>query len=565
MEADLSFKHCEQERMLRKSDMFVHTVVLSANVKTSEKSRFTVAEVLCTFVIKSSYQKTSFCFHYYSPQSLMENTQASVQCDENPPPYYSVVKPNDPPPPYVCTQPLPSALPIIPYYIHRPLPPIHTSQTSFPVIATTNSIEPEELPQTRLVVTRNKKACCYRGSGGSALLLVLIGIAVWLGVKYGASLVFKGSGTDTCPSSTVVCDGHTDCKRGSDESTCVRFGAQNELQVMTSNSGQFLPVCSAGWSQSLADQTCRQLGFRESFHYGSLPSTSPSFLSVSTQSANNIQGRLRVTSSCPGQEATSLQCSDCGHPLSSSKIIGGHVAGLGQWPWQASLHFMGSHTCGGSLVAQDFILTAAHCFPKDSASWQLPSNWRVYLGVESQYNLPSPNTVAQIILHEKYNSQTNDYDIALLKLSQPVTLSSTVQPVCLPMFDKTVIADTQCWTSGFGSMTEGAALGSSRLMEVAVDIIDSSVCNSADVYNGQITENMLCAGDLSGGRDSCQGDSGGPLVCQDDDGRWYLTGVTSWGAGCGRKNRPGVYSNVHSLLTWIHSKMEQEGPDHATL
>ncbi|KAL6463201.1 hypothetical protein MHYP_G00275920 [Metynnis hypsauchen] len=498
---------------------------------------------------------------FCSSESLMDGTQThNVQYEENPPPYYSVVKPNEPPPSYVDIQPLPSAPAIIPFYIHHPLPQIPAPHTPQPVIAPTARVQPADLPQTSLVVTRSKKARCYGGSGGFLLISVVIGLAIWLGVHYSALLASKGSEVDNCPSSAVGCDGHRDCKRGSDESHCVRFGSGNELQVMTSNSGHFLPVCSAGWNQSLADQICQQLGFRGSYQYGSLTSTSSSFLSVSGQSTDNIQGRLKVTSSCPGQRTASLLCSDCGHPHTSSRIVGGNVAALGQWPWQASLHFMGSHTCGGSLLAQDFILTAAHCFPKDSASRQVPSNWRVYLGVVSQYLLPLPYSVEQITVHELYSSHTSDYDIAILKLSHPANLSSTVQPVCLPAFDQTVSADTQCWTSGFGATYEGAGFGSSKLMEVAVDIIDSSVCNGAEVYNGRITQNMLCAGDLNGGSDSCQGDSGGPLVCQETDGRWYLTGVTSWGVGCGRKNSPGVYSNVHSLLTWIHSKMELERP-----
>lgn len=96
-------------------------------------------------------------------------------------------------------------------------------------------------------------------------------------------------------------------------------------------------------------------------------------------------------------------------------------------------------------------------------------------------------------------------------------------------------------------------------MEVVVDIIDTQVCNSPRVYGGLVTKNMLCAGDLNGGKDSCQGDSGGPLVCQTEN-RWFVAGITSWGTGCGEKNKPGVYTKVSSVLPWIYSNMQQERP-----
>ncbi|KAK6317045.1 hypothetical protein J4Q44_G00124450 [Coregonus suidteri] len=485
-----------------------------------------------------------------------------MEQDQNsdcPPPYYSVVVPTQPPPQYgdVVGARGMSDPPSEPYYIPQPMAHVvHVSQ--------------DAPPRRKKGLSCGNRSRCYGGSGGTTLLLALLAIAIWLGVRYGPSLVSGSLSSseayrpsemekDSCPSNTVECDGRQDCKLGSDETNCVRFRSNGALQVKTNGTGNFLPVCYSGWNKSLADQTCAQLGFRVSYNTSSVKDESSTTLTVEVKTSNTIQGKVSVNTSCPNKDTVSLQCINCGRQQ-LSRIIGGSAANLGDWPWQVSLHFQNSHTCGGTLIAPDFVVTAAHCFPRKDSSYLVPNNWRVYMGMVSQKMLPRPNMVEKIIVHERYDDNTNNYDITLLKLTKSVDYSNNIQPVCLPAYDKTFSPGTRCWTSGFGTTAEGAASGSTNLMGVTVDIIDSSVCNSNTAYNGQVSQNMFCAGDMKGGKDSCQGDSGGPLVCKDSDQLWYLAGVTSWGVGCGRRNRPGVYSNVSRLLPWVYSKMQQARP-----
>uniref|UniRef100_A0A3B4YJI6 Transmembrane serine protease 13b n=1 Tax=Seriola lalandi dorsalis TaxID=1841481 RepID=A0A3B4YJI6_SERLL len=410
---------------------------------------------------------------------------------------------------------------------------------------------------------------CYGGSGGALLVLALLALAIWLGVRYGTRLsttvtIYNENNDDriedplpifdTCPNNTVQCDGIVDCKLGSDENNCVRFGEGNSLQVRTSEDGRFLPVCYKGWDERYADQTCTQLGFRNSYVTKAAKSQTQSIgLTLTSRSSSLIQGAVKVSSSCPSQETVSLQCVDCGQQQSTSRIIGGSIAKTGQWPWQLSLHFRGSHICGAVLISPVFAVTAAHCFPSKALA---PSTqWKVYAGVVSQDNLPQPYLVEKILLNENYNSRTNDQDVALLKFTSPVVFNDKVQPVCLPTSGQQIPPGQKCWTSGFGTTEAGSGTVSKDLMEVSVDIIDTRVCNSPRVYGGAVTRNMICAGNLEGGKDSCQGDSGGPLVCQGDS-RWFLVGITSWGAGCGERNKPGVYTKVSSVLPWIYRKMQ---------
>uniref|UniRef100_A0A4W6EE15 Transmembrane serine protease 13b n=1 Tax=Lates calcarifer TaxID=8187 RepID=A0A4W6EE15_LATCA len=486
--------------------------------------------------------------------------------------------PNDPPPPYysvaVHTQP-----PLTPYEevvygvgpgLTPPTQPHYIPQYAPPVVV-------PQVTRPSIPPSRKKKRCCennakcYGGSGGVLLVLALLALAIWLGVRYGtrlatAAILYDDDDDDrnedlplpkhdSCPNNTVQCDGIRDCQLGSDETNCVRFGEDNGLQIKTSQDGRFLPVCYKGWDQSYAEQTCSQLGFRQSSVTKPIQSQETTGLTMTSRSSSPIQGLVTVSPSCPDQKIVSLQCVDCGEQQSTSRIIGGSIAKTGQWPWQLSLHFRGSHVCGGVLISHDFVLTAAHCFPRSNSLAFSADHWTVYAGLVSLDNLPQPYLVKKIVLNENYSSKTNDQDIALLKLTSPVVFNDKVQPACLPTSGQQFLHGTKCWTSGFGTTEAGSGTVSKDLMEVMVDIIGTPVCNNLRVYGGSVSRNMLCAGDLNGGKDSCQGDSGGPLVCQKDN-RWYLAGITSWGAGCGERYKPGVYTKVSSVLPWIYSKMQ---------
>uniref|UniRef100_A0A673B270 trypsin n=1 Tax=Sphaeramia orbicularis TaxID=375764 RepID=A0A673B270_9TELE len=149
---------------------------------------------------------------------------------------------------------------------------------------------------------------------------------------------------------------------------------------------------------------------------------------------------------------------------------------------------------------------------------------------------------AKFIRHPDYNSRTQDSDIMLIKLSQPATLNNYVRPAALPT--KCAADGTMCQVSGWGSLPRYPA----KLQCLDVPLLSDDTCFNA--YPFQITENMICAGYLEGGKDSCQGDSGGPLMC---DGQ--LQGVVSWGHGCALRKKPGVYTKVCNYVSWIKNTM----------
>lgn len=243
-------------------------------------------------------------------------------------------------------------------------------------------------------------------------------------------------------------------------------------------------------------------------------------------------------------------------------IIGGIEAQPGAWPWQVGLviasepdGYLGQQ-CGGSLIAPDWVLTAAHCA-------ELTTVFGLDLDVVvGRHNLSSDEgqriPVSQLFMHPNYDPVTAESDIALLRLAQPATLNDMVSLVELvqPAETASLVAPYSfSIVTGWGSRSGQVPDYPDGLYQVTVPVVPSDVCDAAyqglGYPAGTITDNMLCAGYQEGGKDACGGDSGGPLVVRDGSGGWKQAGVVSWGAGCAQPEAYGVYANVPEFINWM--------------
>jgi len=251
----------------------------------------------------------------------------------------------------------------------------------------------------------------------------------------------------------------------------------------------------------------------------------------------------------------------CGKPV--PRVIKGEPAKINTIPWTVALTRKGSFGifggsarpfCGGTLINDRYIVTASHCVDGQTAKG-------IIILLNEEDFLISSETVGgtqrvgveKIIMHPNYSRRNVDNDIALIKLDTPVRLGpgSPLVPACLPANNDNDFNGQIATVAGWGTTQEGGRVSES-LQKVEVPIITNAICNSAQTrYSGKITENMLCAGNVSsGGKDACQGDSGGPLII-DNGTRKTLVGVVSWGYGCGQKRAPGVYNRVARYPDWI--------------
>merc|ERR1712050_229827 len=230
---------------------------------------------------------------------------------------------------------------------------------------------------------------------------------------------------------------------------------------------------------------------------------------------------------------------------SESRIVGGRKAKKGEFPWQVQVQQYGGHWCGGTLLDDQWVLSAAHCFANP------PSHYKFVLGQhDSKLSEGTEQTfsASKLIKHENFGNGNMRYDIALIKLNRKVQFNEYVRTACMPSPNEYFVGQTNCIVSGWGGLNEGA-LGPRILNAVKKPVISNAVCKQA--YGSSIYDSNICGGYAAGGKDACQGDSGGPYVCKKAGQPWKIVGVVSWGHGCARPGKYGVYASVPYFYNWI--------------
>ncbi|XP_060570486.1 atrial natriuretic peptide-converting enzyme-like isoform X2 [Ruditapes philippinarum] len=376
-----------------------------------------------------------------------------------------------------------------------------------------------------------------------------------------------------CIESSSRCDGVEDCPTASDERGCLKLddgGRQGIVTMYSSSANDQIPICSIGWTKDKSDIVCSQMGYIDSTSQKYVNSVSNGYFSLT--SARNgskpeyIGSQLKLTNTCVGGTVVSISCGlpVCGtrpaYIHQSLRVVGGAIADPNAFPWQVAIFGGADHRyfCGGTIIAENWVLTAAHCI----GGLQNPNELLIRAG-QPRRDTYSPYLQefhpANLFVHKLYNSHTVDNDIALIRLKEKVLYNDHVRPICLPKTAKRLPVGTRCTVIGWGRQGDRAPDYERQIRQVNLEVTDWKKCKHA-IENAeiqvpyQLTDHMFCAGGGLG-HDSCAGDSGGPLLCSLDKSKdtWYEAGIVSWGVACAYPNVPGVYTNLPGYLDWIRN------------
>ncbi|KAB0791011.1 hypothetical protein PPYR_02811 [Photinus pyralis] len=215
------------------------------------------------------------------------------------------------------------------------------------------------------------------------------------------------------------------------------------------------------------------------------------------------------------------------------RVIGGVATTIQKFPYQVSLEVNGKHLCGASLVKPHVVVTAAHC----TLAYQA-QQLTVRAGTTLKGKGGKVVNVFCIIEHPDFSPKTYDYDVAVGILESRLELSPTIRTIDLLPKDSVIDEHVLAYATGWGQMKPRSGSWSNRLRMVRVPKVSREKCQRL-LRRKTVTPRMVCFGYDEGGMDACRGDSGGPITIDDE-----LVGIISWGDGCAKPNKPGVYTDI---------------------
>ncbi|VDH97866.1 corin [Mytilus galloprovincialis] len=374
----------------------------------------------------------------------------------------------------------------------------------------------------------------------------------------------------SCINVTQVCDGVQQCYQNEDEMSC--YNLDNDTAMTVQYKGDNYSVCNTHWNSGISDYICQLLGYRNSTitRYIKLSESGNGngndFIELGHQITDykKILQYMNIRSSCSTNMTVSIAClpRECGEQspnLMLPFVSGGDIATLGQWPWIVSLSYLGRPFCSGTLISEDWVVTAGHCvaIPGSHNYTENPHYIEVQLGSVKRIRGQGTSRRADKVIHHPRLTWTGIgpiyNDVALIHMEKSVTYNDYILPACLPKAAFTSLSN--CYIAGWGYISSYQAITLQDLREAKLHVLSEEECRTNTVpLEQEVNTNITyCAGYKFGVISGCQGDSGSPMMCEDYTGKWTLTGVMSSGAAmCGTfTNTANRFTKLSTMMEWI--------------